>query len=148
VEEWVVTDSTTHDLDFVYQLTDTDPTGTGGFDQVTVTSFPSSLVTGTESFASGYGATGTVAPSSVGGFGGAIDFNFDPSGVVGGQTTYDLVVLTNATTYGPGSILVQDGGQASIAGYAPTPEPGSVGLLLGGLFGLGLFVRRFRMQQS
>ena len=147
-EEWVVTDSSTGDLDFVYQLTDSS-SSTGAFDQVSVSDF-GNTVTSTEDFASGYGSVGTVAPSLIGGTGGTVDFNFDSSGNVNpGQTTYDLVVLTDATNYASGSIFIQDGGNTTVAGFASTPEPGSVGLLLGGLLGLGLLVtRKLRAQQQ
>jgi hypothetical protein len=145
VTEWVVTDSGTGDLDFIYQLAET----TGTSEQVSVQNF-SSVTTDVGYLTSGYGAAGTLAPGSITNVpGGVIDFNFDPAGVGPGKTTYDLVVKTNATSYIPGMIEIQDGSQAFVVGYGPTPEPGSVGLLLGGLFGLGLIAtRKFRAQQS
>src|SRR5262245_54975195 len=60
-----------------------------------------------------------------------------------------LVVKTNAKDFIPGVANAIDGGTVTRPGYQPAPEPGAVGLLLGGLFAAGLVVaRRFRVVQS
>lgn len=68
-------------------------------------------------------------------------FNFS-SGVQAGQETYDMYIFTDASSYTTGSISLIDGGVANVAGFAPTPEPATITLLMGGLAMLG--VRRFR----
>jgi hypothetical protein len=148
------------DLDFIYQ--------------VSVTAGPSAMVNlSAASFLSwltdvGYcptcspgsdlvppaGAT-YVAPSEVerSSDGSTVQFDFSPTSggtnVSAGEQTYDLVIETNATSFGSGTFEVLDGSSKTLNGYAPTPEPVSSSLLLGGLFGLGLVVtRRFRLKQS
>ena len=81
--------------------------------------------------------------------GATVGFDFGASEVApGGKTDY-LIIKTNATKWVPGTVSFQDGVTVTGAGFGVVPEPGSVGLLLGGLFGVGLFVtRRFRVQQS
>jgi hypothetical protein len=145
VSEWVVSDTSTGDLDFIYQVTET--SATSGIATMSVTNY--SNTTNNVGTTTGYGAAGTINPTTISetATGGAINFNFGASMPLG--TTVDLIVQTNATSYAGGGINFIDGSVASVSGYGPAPEPGSVGLLLGGLFGLGLFVtRRFRVQQS
>ena len=148
VNEWVVSDTSTGgELDFIYQVTETG-NGGGGIQNMSVTNFSSTI--NNAGYTTGYGIAPTLPAtdvSVVSQTGGAVTFNFGAGLPLG--TTVDLIVQTNATQYPAGAINFNDGGIASVTGYGPTPEPGSVGLLLGGLFGLGLFVtRRFRVQQS
>ncbi len=147
VNEWVVLDSNTNELDFIYQVTETS-NGGGGIETMSVTNFSSTI--NNVGYTTGYGIAPTLPSSDISGVsqtGGAVNFDFGSGLPVG--TTVDLIVQTNATQSTGGYINFNDGGVASVSGYGPAPEPGSVGLLLGGLFGVGLFVtRRFRAQQS
>jgi hypothetical protein len=161
VTEWVVsgdTNNTLGGLDFIYQVTvatvDISKINMGNYGSLTT-----NVATGTGAGCAACtgDAAGNLAPdvASNNGFGtitfGSTAFNTGTSkNLVAGQSSYLMYVLTNA----PGSVagyigLIDSGSSPTLAGYAPSPEPGSVGLLLGGLFGLGLFVtRRFRVQQS
>jgi hypothetical protein len=76
-----------------------------------------------------------------------IHFNF--GGFSSPNNSVIFWVHTEATTFASNDIHVQDTGQIDAQGWAPAPEPVSSGLLLGGLFGIGLFVaRRFQVRQS
>jgi hypothetical protein len=149
ITEWVVTDATTHDLDFIYQV---DVTG-GLTSQLSVNDYASlpnvdAYYQTTKLFGT-LGAAGTAAPTQIANqAGGSIDFSFG-GGISSGYSDL-LVVETTATSYTAGEVFAEDGFNAPVPGLlGPTPEPSSVGLLLGGLFGLGLLVtRRFRAQQS
>jgi hypothetical protein len=146
LSEWVVKDGT--GLDFIYQVTDT----TGFIEQLAVNDFApvGAVNVGTTT---GYGAAptgGSTTPSAINeNLGGTINFTIGTAGMVPGQVSVDYIVQTTATSYVSTTESVIDSSTANPAGIGPAPEPGSVGLLLGGLFGLGLFVtRRFRVQQS
>jgi hypothetical protein len=85
------------------------------------------------------GATDTISRNS-----GIIDVNFD---VTAGQSSYAVLVNTNAPAFADGLLSVQDGGSQNLTGFQPTPEFGSatlMGLMLVG-FGAIFGVRRFRM---
>lgn len=80
--------------------------------------------------------------------GSVVGFNF-ATHLVTGQESLALIIRTNATLFGAGSIGVIDGGGTTLVGFAPSPEPAFAGLMLGGLFAAGLFLtRRFRASQS
>jgi hypothetical protein len=151
-------------LDFLYQIKRVSGgLGPGALNdainQVTVTNYaPSTTDVGycsacTDLIANGGG--GYYAPTSEsrsGGIGDTVRWNFDipvTGGIDSLRESYVLVVKTNRTAVVPGSISLIDGGVATVPGLGPVPEPASVGLLLGSLFGAGLFVaRRFRVVQS
>lgn len=160
VTEWVVSGDTSGPggLDFIYQVNET----TGDTRSINMGSFGSlttdvgDSVGGSCSVCTG-AAAGNLAPDSAGNNGsggisfGGSKFNVGSgANVLSGQSSYLLWIQTSATGYINGYIGLADSGvSGNLAGLAPSPEPGSVGLLLGGLFGLGLFVtRRFRAQQS
>ncbi len=96
----------------------------------------------------GYNTTmsvaGSVAPSTVdrSTTGQVIGFNFIPPGtpVSAGQDSMVLEIQTNATSYVPGFVSIQDGQAGTGPGFQPTsvPEPISMSLLGGGLALLGL----------
>jgi hypothetical protein len=82
--------------------------------------------------------------------GSTVNFDFNtPSetGVVGpGQTSYVLVISTNATHYTAGGDSVQDAGSSgTLAAFQPgtVPEPGTLGLLGLGLIAFAAVRRRF-----
>jgi hypothetical protein len=161
VTEWVVSGDTTNPfggLDFIYQISVT------AGDARTLT-FSNYAAVGTTNVGDNTGgscavcagaAAGTLAPdlASSNGLGGisfgSAKFNTgSSSNLLPGVTSYLMYIQTSAKAYVPGSIGILDTVAGNTAGLGPVPEPGSVGLLLGGLFGLGLFVtRRFRAQQS
>jgi hypothetical protein len=158
VQQIVTTDPVTGFLDF---LTEVNVTG-GELEHVTVANF-SGAGFGSVSYPDvgydtiacltgiGCAAPGpnVIAPTTVNTLNNvAISFNF-AAGVMPGQESELLVVKTDARTFGAGTIGLIDGGGATLGGYAPSPEPSQVGLLLGGLFAAGLFLtRRFQTRQS
>ncbi len=90
-------------------------------------------------------STGAVAPTSVDRSinGNVVGFNFIPPGqaVSGAQNSMVLEIMTNATSYVPGFVSIQDGQAGTGPGFQPasaTPEPVSMTLLGGGLALLGL----------
>jgi len=161
LEEWVATDVNTGGLDFLYQVVN-NAGSTDAMQSVSVASYAGFTTDvgycsnpgggGAVPCGSPLGGVGNLAPTSITRNSAAtVDFGFSPSGIGAGVQTYDLVVKTNATAYTLGTTQVIDDGVASVITLAPsaTPEPVSAGLLLGGLFGAGLFVaRRFRVPQN
>jgi hypothetical protein len=156
-DEIVAKDNTTGNMDFIFQVHN-DIGSTDAIGRITTVSF--------DHFNTDVGYSSTVFITAMG-FGTRFPSTVDRSvsgDVVGfnyadvvagelmpGQTSDLLVIKTNATSFGDGFINMLDGDTARVAGFAPTatPEPGSVGLLLGGLFGAGLFLaRKFRVRQS
>ncbi len=133
-------------LSFVYQVS----VNSGEVEHVTGTSFKGFSVDVGQAPVGGLLGTGNVAATSANrsGNGSIVSFNFG-SGVNGGDTSYVLIVNTNATAYKTSTLGVIDGGGFTGAGFQPAvaPEFGSaslMGLMLvgfGGIYG----VRRFRM---
>lgn len=76
-----------------------------------------------------------------------IGFNFN-NGVGAGQTSYLLVVTTDATKYGAGRIAFQDGSNVTIAGLAPVPEPGTIAAFAVTGLGILLLAATARKKQS
>ena len=162
LEEWVVQDLNTGDLDFLYQVVNSSGSA-DAIEHMSVTGYSGyttdvgfcSNPGGGGAFPCGnpLGGSGTLAPSFiVHSSGSVVDFSFLTAGIAPGVQTYDLVIKTNAEYYGSGTANLIDGGVTSLTTYAPTtatPEPATTGLFLGGVFGVGLFVaRKFRVQQN
>jgi hypothetical protein len=76
--------------------------------------------------------------------GAVISFDFTTLGVNPGDVTDLLVIETNATHFGAGTLGFIDGSGASGLGFAPTPEPRFISFAAMGLFGLVLFFVRRR----
>ena len=81
-----------------------------------------------------------------------VTFDFSGSAAIqigDSNESFVLVIKTNRKSFTAGSSSIIDGGVANVASFAPTPEPAFAGLLLGGLFVVGLFLaRRFQVRQS
>jgi hypothetical protein len=149
VREAVIADSMNPfgagDLTFVYQVTDI----TGDVARLSGSDYTGWLTDVGVSPGHAPFVAGAVSPATISrtADGSVVGFNFSPTLV--GATSLQLLIRTNATTFGSGSIGVIDGGGLTLVGFAPAPEPAYAGLLLGGLFGLGLLVaRRFQAKQS
>jgi len=146
-------------LDFVYQLKNVSSTSTPAdvLELLTGASFnPFFVAIGIADSLNGNPSldasvfTGTLlAPDSVNeSLAGVANFHYDNTGLGVGQSSTLLVVRTSATTFGGGSIFIQDGGNTTVAGFAPAPLPSVAGvgtLLLGGLGGFGRRNRRRNM---
>ncbi len=119
---------------FVYQFRDT----TGDVGRITGSFFTS----------------GTAMPSTIdrSGAGDVVGFNFIPPVTPDGgssDTSFELIIRTNATNFGPGSIGIIDGGGQTLAGFAPTPttavpEPAPIVLLGLGAAGMWTYGRKRR----
>jgi len=131
------------DLTFVMQVSLTGGTSSSGgspiLERIANSGYAAAIQTDV-----GYNtASGQVAPSSANRptGGNLVAFNFLPPGqsVSVGQSTYFLIVNTDATTFAPSTITIQNSVAANVAGFGPTavPEPGSLALLgLGAVGGL------------
>jgi hypothetical protein len=128
-------------LDFVYQFEDLTIDAITSMAVTDYTGFVTNVGTNTSNLFLPPGGTDVPADISRSSSGDTITFDFapnTPSGVGNGVETLELVVKTNATSFGPGSINFIGGGIASVAGLAPTvvtptPEPSSAALLASGL---------------
>jgi hypothetical protein len=174
--DWKVgvgTDSTTGDLDFLYEFTTTSSI----MEHFNASNFAPTLVFPGQVLPSvGVGYVTTVAalglvaggaanifvdattmcgaagltpctPIDAGwdGAGQAINFDWKTDFVPVGQTSAIELIRTNATTYDTGGVSWADGLSFVTTAFDPAPEPAFAGLLLGSLFAVCLFVaRKFR----
>jgi hypothetical protein len=132
------------DLDFVISVTNS-ANSSANLERVTNGAFRSfeTLV--------GYADEGGAVPSDITrslnapGVGNTIGFDFSGAdNIMDGQKTDDLIIQTNATNYTIGSVAISNDVSAFGPGFAPTacPEPASLSLFGGGLFGLGMLAYR------
>lgn len=145
---WVYGDSAntfcTGCLDFVYMVARTG--GTDPIERITAGSFAGFLLdAGVVTSSPGF------APNSVdrSANGTVVGFNYqNASNLTDSESTQLLVIQTNATSYVPGLLSVQDQQSANGIGFAPAsvPEPISVSLLGGGLALMGM--ARWRRKKS
>jgi len=149
-------------LDFQYQLTDSSSStdtihrmvlrNYGGYSTDVSYVNANAVTLGVGGSLNGLGfATGAAAPTHADrdtSPGSTIGFDANGSAWVAPNSTSSVMVIhTNATTFGTGSIGLIDGVTVTnFTAFSPTPEPGSIVLLAGCLSGLGLNVglRRFR----
>jgi len=160
VQEWVVRETATGNLDFVYQVTN-NAASTDAVGRVTVSNFGAGAfgTTGPFILDVGYVAgTGTGGPPTTqptpdtvdrlnAQQGRVVGFDFNIFGVARLNSSAVLVVATNARAYTGGAVAVIDGSSVNLTGYQPvaTPEPSSMAIAgLGALGLIGYGIRRRR----
>ncbi|MGH9618872.1 MAG: PEP-CTERM sorting domain-containing protein [Bryobacteraceae bacterium] len=141
-------------LDFVITVTNTTATPPGtALERVTNGAFGNVLTdVGFATSVNGTLAPGTTPTTAVTrsleittGTGNTVGFDFtSPAGLNPGNSTEYLVIKTNASSYNAGTLGIIDSSGATVAGFAPVPEPMTMGLLGGGLLLLGLLGYRRR----
>jgi hypothetical protein len=142
VDSQVYRDSSTGDLDFLYQFSN-NANSPDSIESLTVGNY-APFTTDADYIP----ATGTTPPSQVtrSGSGNNVGFEFPaPGAVAPGTNTDDLVIKTNATNFTTGIGVIQDGGNGAAAVYvpsAPVPEPTTVALAGAAVLMLG-FRRRY-----
>ncbi len=145
-------------LDFYYQVTNNSGS-TDSLGRVAASDFNNAFITNllqTNAAFDGFAAGGQMAFSGDRDMLGVVGFNFLP-GTSGtgkidpGETSYLLIIRTNATTYTAGTMAVINGtatftnafqpsGQPPLVG--PIPEPGTMALLATGLLAVGGAARK------
>jgi hypothetical protein len=113
------------DLDFVYSFLD-NATSTALISRITATNF-AGFNTDVGYFTTAAFPGGTIVPTTVDrNSASTVGFNFNSFGP--GNESLVLVIKTNATVFGSGSVNIFDstGGSASVMAFAPVPEPGLV----------------------
>lgn len=75
---------------------------------------------------------------------GNVKFFFGTNGVTAGNSSYVVIINTNANAYQAGTMSVQDGGAQYFQAFEPAvvPEPGTLGLLGSGFLSLAGLARK------
>jgi hypothetical protein len=134
------------DLDFVYQFSNDPNPNNDNILHLAASSF-SGFLTDAD-FVLGSGTAGnhpTTVARDAANLGDTLDFNFPlASAVIPGDTSAQLVIRTNATTFTAGTVSIQDGGNASINAPAPAsvPEPATLSIAGFALCALGMRRRK------
>jgi hypothetical protein len=123
-------------LTFLYQFT----VATGNIGNLSGSLFDSFTTTVLQQASGPLPGVPTRGASSVtrSGSGDVVSFSF--ASEVSGETSFALLVSTNAPSFMPGNIALQDGGNTNIQGFAPAslvPEFGSAALMGLCLVGFG-----------
>jgi hypothetical protein len=134
-------------LDFVINLTNS---AGDSIHRITVGNFGNAAVTTDVGYLLGSGGlVPDSADRTASGSGSVVGFNYpltDPTGgLPNGNSTPELIIVTNALRFSNGTISAIDGVSANGPGYAPgVPEPSMVSFLFLGSAGLLAFARRFK----
>ena len=147
IQEWVGTWTGNpvagDDIVFVYQVTVASvPGASSDAERVTGGSF-AGFTTDVFSNADGGGTTAPTDATRTSGAGVVVGFDFNPN-LVPPDTSYLLIVDTNANTWTAGPMSVIDDTTFTTPGFAPanTPEPSTLSLLGTGLLVVGAGLRR------
>ena len=141
VQEWALSgwSGNPGGITFVYQVSITNSTGIA--DQLTGGNYAGFTTDVFQSSVSGNTAASDATRSANGS---VVGFDFPPPSITDGDTSYYLIVATNANSYTTGSISVIDDHVFGTDGFAPanTPEPSTLSLLGTGLLAAGAGLRR------
>jgi len=140
-------------LVFVYQFANS--SGSDGIHDITMINFAGFVtdigylagdIDGAGAFTAGTQNFSSADRSA--GSGSTVGFNYDavPADfITAGETSYTMVIKTNAVSYGRGLSSVINGGAQNVASFAPVPEPATYGLLALGMGGLIAIARRRKL---
>jgi hypothetical protein len=139
ISSQAVVDSSTGDIDFIYQFTN-NPNSADSIEHLTVGGFTG--FTTDADYLTGLGTAPDSITRSSSGYN--VGFQFLASdAVLQGATTDTLFIKTDAPTYTIGNAVLQDGGNGNVAVLVPAvPEPATIALICIGGGALGIRRRR------